>query len=116
MELNEDEVIEQFPEKISEAKENVSKRFAILVYPEVQQEFAKLAKQYKVSQSVVAKTLLDIVDRQKLDDVLKIKYVEKMDNRTSKTALLKRLSGLSAEQLAELLNKSTALKNESFYG
>lgn len=91
---------------MTELRENISKRFAILVYPEVQQELAKLAKQYKVSQSIVAKTLLDLVDRQKLDEVLKVKYVAKIEGRSSKTAILKRLAALNAEQLADLLAKS----------
>lgn len=79
------------------------KRFAIIVEEPVQKELAKLAKLHGVSQSVVTKTLLEIVDPSALKSALEAKREEKLAGRTSKTSLLKQLAGLDQEKLAALL-------------
>lgn len=83
-----------------------SKRFAILVYPEVQQGLFKLAKQYRVSQSVVVETLYNMTDLDRLGELLSLKFEEKINAREYKKDILKRLSGMGNEQLASILAKA----------
>lgn len=94
-------------EGVLESREENSseKRFAIIVEEPVQKELAKLAKLHGVSQSVVTKTLLEIVDPERLKSSLEDKRAEKVAGRVSKTSLLKQLSGLDQEQLATLLKQ-----------
>ena len=96
------ELIMEEPKK----KYNSKKRFAILVYPEVQQGMLKLAKQYKVSQSIIAETLYNMADLEKLGELLSLKFAEKIEAKNSKKEILKRLSRMSGEQLAGILVKA----------
>lgn len=76
---------------------NSKKRFAILIYPEVQQGMLKLAKQYKVSQSIIAKTLYNMADLERLGELLSLKFAGKIEAKNSKKEIIKRLSGMSNE-------------------
>lgn len=81
------------------------KRLAVLLYPTVQRRIAELAKTYTLNQSEVIEVMLDILGAKPIDQVealMKAKREAKVATRTSKTALLKSLSKLSADKLAEL--------------
>lgn len=85
------------------------KRLAILLYPNVQRRIAELAKEHTLSQSDVVEVMLDnLLANPGYAALLKIKRDAKVAGRSSKTALLKTLSKLSAdklEELAKLANK-----------
>lgn len=79
------------------------KRLAILLYPHVQRRVAELAKTYTLSQSDVVEVMIGVLNAQpNIEELMKIKREAKVSGRSSKTAILKSLSKLSAEQLEEL--------------
>lgn len=79
------------------------KRLAILLYPQVQRRVAELAKTHTLSQSDVVEVMVDLLNAQpNLEELMQAKRESKVAGRSSKTAILKSLSKLSAEQLEEL--------------
>lgn len=79
------------------------KRLAILLYPQVQRRVAELAKTYTLSQSDVVEVMIEVLTAQpNLEALMQAKRESKVAGRSSKTAILKSLSKLSAEQLEEL--------------
>lgn len=79
------------------------KRLAVLLYPNIQRQIAELAKTHTLNQSEVIEVMLDIALAQNdLAERMKAKREAKAGARGSKTAILKSLSKLSAEQLEEL--------------
>jgi hypothetical protein len=93
-----------------QATASTPKRAAIVLELDIQEKVATIAKTYKLSQGQVIQTMIDMVGTTpEFDAALKAKRTEKVSNRTGKTAILKRLSKLSAEEL-EALAKS--LKSE----
>jgi hypothetical protein len=94
----------------TQATASTAKRAAIVLEQDIQEKVATIAKTYKLSQGQVIQTMIDMVGTTpEFDAALKAKRTEKVSNRTGKTAILKRLSKLSAEEL-EALAKS--LKSE----
>ena len=82
---------------------SVPKRTAIVLEPEIQDQVAVLARTHKLPQGLVIQTMIDMVrDKPEFIAALQAKRVEKVSNRTGKTALLKRLAKLSAEELEAL--------------
>lgn len=97
----------QSPETTSEtaqpARPAAPKRTAIVLEPEIQDKVASLAKNFKLSQGVVIDTMLELLaGKPEFEAALKAKREDKVGSRTGKTAILKRLSKLSAEELEEL--------------
>lgn len=81
------------------------KRTAIVLEADIQEKVATLAKTHKLSQGQVIQTMLDmLVPNPEFEVNLKAKREEKVSGRTGKTAILKRLSKLSAEELEALAN------------
>jgi hypothetical protein len=79
------------------------KRTAIVLEADIQEKVATIAKTYKLSQGIVIQTMIDMVgDTPEFDTALKAKREDKVSNRTGKTAILKKLAKLSAEELEEL--------------
>jgi hypothetical protein len=79
------------------------KRTAIVLEADIQEKVATIAKTYKLSQGIVIQTMMDMVgNTPEFDTALKAKREDKVSNRTGKTAILKKLSKLSAEELEEL--------------
>jgi hypothetical protein len=79
------------------------KRTAIVLEADIQEKVATIAKTYKLSQGIVIQTMMDMVgNTSEFDTALKAKREDKVSNRTGKTAILKKLSKLSAEELEEL--------------
>lgn len=79
------------------------KRTAIVLEADIQEKVAKVARLHKLSQGVVIDTMLDMVgETPEFVQALQARRTEKVQNRTGKTALLKRLSKLSAEELETL--------------
>lgn len=79
------------------------KRTAIVLEADIQEKVATIAKTYKLSQGIVIQTMMDMVgNTPEFDAALKAKREDKVSNRTGKTAILKKLSKLSAEELEEL--------------
>jgi len=79
------------------------KRTAIVLEADIQEKVATIAKTYKLSQGIVIQTMIDMVgNTPEFDTALKAKREDKVSNRTGKTAILKKLSKLSAEELEEL--------------
>lgn len=79
------------------------KRTAIVLEADIQEKVATIAKTYKLSQGIVIQTMMDMVgNTPEFETALKSKREDKVSNRTGKTAILKKLSKLSAEELEEL--------------
>ena len=79
------------------------KRTAIVLDASIQDRVAKLAKEHKINQGQVIDVMLDLLgDKPEFIEALKNKREEKVGGRTSKTAILKKLSKLSADELEEL--------------
>lgn len=79
------------------------KRTAIVLEADIQEKVATIAKTHKLSQGVVIQTMIDMVgNTPEFEAALKAKREDKVSNRTGKTAILKKLSKLSAEELEEL--------------
>lgn len=86
------------------------KRLAILLHPPVQRRVATYAKDNKLSQSEVVEVLLELADQTPdLAERFTKKREAKVSGRSGKTAILKKLSRLSAEELAALASQ---LKDE----
>lgn len=87
------------------------KRLAILLHPPIQQRVATIAREHKLSQSEVVEVLVDLLDATpNAAELFAKKRESKVSGRTGKTALLKKLSKLSAEELAAL---AAQLKDET---
>lgn len=79
------------------------KRTAIVLEADIQEKVALIARDHKLSQGIVIQTMIDMVgDSPEFVERLKAKREEKMNGRTGKTAILKKLSKLSAEELEAL--------------
>ncbi len=79
------------------------KRLAILLHPPVQQRVAVIAREHKLSQSEIIEVLVDLLEATpNAAELFAKKRESKVSGRTGKTALLKKLSKLSAEELAAL--------------
>lgn len=79
------------------------KRTAIVLEADIQDKVATIAKNYKLSQGQVIQTMIDMVGTTpEFDAALKAKRIDKVSNRTGKTAILKKLAKLSAEELEAL--------------
>lgn len=79
------------------------KRLAILLHPPVQKRVAAFAKDHKLSQSEVIEVFLELAESTPdLAERFTKKRDAKVSGRSGKTALLKKLSKLSAEELAAL--------------
>jgi len=78
-------------------------RYAILTDKDTQARVATLSKDHKLNQGIVVSVMLDMLEgRQEFIDALAKRREERVSSRSGKTALLKKLSQLSAEELAEL--------------
>ena len=87
------------------------KRLAILLHPPVQRKVAGFAKEHKLPQSEVVEVLLELAEQTPdIAERFAKKREIKVSGRTGKTALLKKLSKLSAEDLAAL---AAQLKDET---
>lgn len=89
---------------MSENKKH-EKRQAVLLYPSVQRQIAELARAHTLNQSEVIEVAISVLGSTPADEVervMKAKREAKLAARTSKTALLKSLSKLSADKLAEI--------------
>lgn len=79
------------------------KRTAIVLEADIQEKVATIAKTHKLSQGIVIQTMIDMVgNTPEFEAALKAKREDKVSNRTGKTAILKKLAKLSAEELEEL--------------
>lgn len=80
-----------------------SKRTAIVLEADIQERVAVIAKEHKLTQGQVILTMLEMLtDKPEFIQALKAKREQKVNSRTGKTALLKKLSKLSAEELEAL--------------
>jgi len=86
---------------MQEAEEK-GKRYAIVVEQSVQNKLAELAKQHKISQGAVVEELMGLVNTDALAKALVARREHKVSNRSGKSAILKKLSKLSPEQLEAL--------------
>lgn len=83
--------------------ETKGKRQPVMLDANIQGQIAEYAKAYKLSQSEVIEVALNLLGNSgKVDELLTAKREAKVSGRTSKTAILKSLSKLTAEQLEEL--------------
>ena len=79
------------------------KRLAILLHPPVQRQVAALAKEHKLSQSEVVEVMIDAIKTvPDINERFTQKREAKVSGRTGKTAILKKLSKLSADELEAL--------------
>jgi len=79
------------------------KRTAIVLEADTQEKVAAIARAHTLSQGIVIQTMIDMVgDSPEFLAALKAKRQDKVSNRTGKTAILKKLSKLSAEELEAL--------------
>jgi hypothetical protein len=91
-------------------KATAAKRTAIVLDPAIQDRVADLAKNHKLNQGQVIEVMLDMLtDKPDFIEALKSKREQKVSSRTGKTAILKKLSKLSADQLEAL---AAQLKDE----
>lgn len=82
------------------------KRTAIVLDPAIQDRVAALSKEHKLNQGLVIEVMLDMLqDKPEFVQALKEKRESKVNSRTGKTAILKRLSKLTAEELEALAAK-----------
>lgn len=87
---------------MSEDKKH-DKRLAVLLYPQVQRKVAEVARAHTLNQSEVIEVAIDnLLLQPNLGQLMQAKRESKVAGRTSKTAILKSLSKLNAEQLEEL--------------
>lgn len=82
--------------------EEKGKRYAIVVEQLVQTKLAALAKQHKISQGAVVEELMGLVSPEMLEKALVARRESKVSNRSGKSAILKKLSKLTPEQLEML--------------
>jgi hypothetical protein len=88
----------------------VPKRTAIVLDADIHEKVATIARDHKLPQGVVIQTMIDMVgDKPEFVARLKEKRDDKVSSRTGKTAILKKLSKLSAEELEAL---AAMLKDE----
>lgn len=84
----------------------MQKRNAIVLEETIQRRVAELAKESKLSQGLVIETMMNLLQtpelKSRFEQALQDRRTSKVTNRTGKTALLKKLSKLSAAQLEEL--------------
>lgn len=81
----------------------VQKRTAIVLEADIQEKVATIARDNKLSQGIVIQTMMDMLGgTPEFAAALKVKREDKVNNRTGKTAILKKLSRLSAEELEVL--------------
>jgi hypothetical protein len=79
------------------------KRQPVMLDADIQGRIAEYAKAYKLSQSDVIEVMEEMFSGSgRVDELLNAKREAKVSGRTSKTAILKNLSKLSAEQLEAL--------------
>ncbi len=79
------------------------KRTAIVLDASIQEKVAVIARAHKLNQGVVIETMIDMVsDTPEFIAALQAKRDDKVSNRTGKTAILKKLSKLSADELEAL--------------
>lgn len=79
------------------------KRTAIVLDASIQEKVAVIARAHKLNQGVVIETMIDMVsDTPEFIAALQAKREDKVSNRTGKTAILKKLSKLSADELEAL--------------
>jgi Zn-dependent peptidase ImmA (M78 family) len=79
------------------------KRYSIIVGEDAQTKLASIAKEFKISQSVVVVTLLDNIDMTVMAHKFKAKREEKVSTRGTKKTMLSKLRSLTPEQLEKLL-------------
>lgn len=88
---------------MSETAKSPAKRTAIVLDPGIQDRVAVISKEYKLNQGLVIEVMLDMLQgKPEFEEALKAKRDIKVNSRTGKTAILKRLSKLSPEQLETL--------------
>ena len=81
-----------------------AKRAAIVLEAEIQERVAKMARLYKLSQGQIILTLLELCEgTERFEKAIQDRREAKTSSRVGKTAMLKQLSKLSAEQLDELM-------------
>lgn len=84
------------------------KRFTVVCDEQHQDALAVLAKRYKITQGEVIEVMLDHMNEEDFAAHFEARRNEKVAARKSKSALMERLSGLSAEQVQKLLSSATA--------
>lgn len=88
------------------------KRLAILLHPPIQREIAALAKEHKLSQSEIIEVMVEAIkDVPDMTERFTKRRESKVGGRSGKTAILKKLSKLSAEEL-EALAAQLKVKDE----
>jgi hypothetical protein len=88
---------------MTETTKSAAKRTAIVLDPNIQDRVAALSKEHKLNQGLVIEAMLDLLDgKPEFVTALKEKRESKVNSRTGKTAILKKLSKLSAEELEAL--------------
>ena len=79
------------------------KRIPVMLNPRIQRQIAEYADAFVLSQADVIEVMAEQFGQcGKVDELLNAKREAKVAGRTSKTAILKSLAKLSAEQLEEL--------------
>lgn len=88
---------------LNEATKAAPKRNAIVLDGAIQERVAKIAREAKLTQGVVILAMMDLLEgTPEFDAKLKELRDTKVGGRTGKTALLKKLAKLSAEDLERL--------------
>jgi hypothetical protein len=79
------------------------KRNAIILDEAIQQRVAALAKEHQLNQGEAIEVMMDMLQgKPEFNAAMKAKRDDKVNSRTGKTAILKRLSKLTPEQLNHL--------------
>lgn len=88
---------------MNETTKTAPKRNAIVLDGAIQERVARLARDAKLTQGVVINAMMDLLEgTPQFEDKLKELRESKLGSRTGKTAILKKLSKLSAEELEKL--------------
>lgn len=74
-------------------------RHMVILPVEYKERLKSIAKKYKVTQGEVVEEMLNIFDKTELPNVLEERRAAKTSGRTTKTELLKRMKGLSQDQI-----------------
>lgn len=88
-----------------------AKRAAIVLEADIQDRVAKLARYHKLSQGHIILTMLELCEgKPEFEQAVQARREAKVSNKVGKTAMLKELAKLSADDLDALMK---ALKKEA---
>lgn len=77
-------------------------RHTLILPVEYKERLKAIAKKYKLTQGEVVEEMINIFDQTSLPSILEARRTNKTSGRTTKTELLKRMKGLSPEQIAAI--------------